>query len=177
MARRGWIISTRTAPSRRSRQSFRLHIEAARRTGLPLIIHTREAEDDTAAILREEMAKGAFPALLHCFTSSAELARRALDLGLYISFSGVLTFKKLDALRDIAASVPLDRLLVETDAPFLAPEPVRGSSNEPSFVRHTARVLARVKGVSEAEIERITTENFHRLFAKVPVQAARRAAS
>jgi TatD DNase family protein len=156
------------SPRDEQRKCFRRHIEAARQTGLPLVIHTREAEADTAAILEEELSRGPFSALLHCFTSSPELARRALELGLYISFSGVLTFKKLQPLRDLAAEVPLDRLLVETDAPFLAPEPMRGKTNEPAYVRHTARVLAQAKGVSEAEIAKATTDNFHRLFSKVP---------
>jgi TatD DNase family protein len=156
------------SPRAEQRQGFRRHIEAARQTGLPLIIHTREAEDDTVAILEEELARGPFTGLLHCFTSKPELARRAVELGLYISFSGVLTFKKLHSLRETAAGVPMDRLLVETDSPFLAPEPLRGKTNEPAFVRHTAKTLAQVKGVSEAEIARQTTENFHCLFSKVP---------
>ncbi len=147
---------------------FRRHIEAARLTGLPLIIHSREAEEDTAAILEEEMAKGAFTAVLHCYTSGPELARRGLALGLYISFSGMLTFKSAQALRDIAAQVPADRLLVETDAPFLAPAPNRGRRNEPAFVRHTAKMLGEINGLSEAEIARATTENFFSLFTRVP---------
>jgi TatD DNase family protein len=145
---------------------FRKHIEAARQTGLPLVIHTRDAEEDTARILREEMAQGPFKAVLHCFTGGAELARTGIELGLYVSFSGILTFPKSDALREVAASLPLDRLLVETDAPYLAPAPNRGKRNEPAFVRHTAKKLAEVKGVSEAEIARITTDNFFRLFSK-----------
>jgi len=151
---------------------FRRHIEAARQTGLPLVIHSREAEADTAAILEDERGKGAFTAVLHCFTSGPELARRGLALGLYVSFSGVLTFKKSDELREIAASVPMDRLLVETDAPYLAPVPKRGKRNEPAFVRHTAKVLAEVKGVSEDEIARATTENVYRLFSRMPRGAA-----
>lgn len=147
---------------------FRRHIDAARATGLPLVIHSREAEEDTAAILEEEMGKGAFGAVLHCYTSGPRLARRGLALGLYVSFSGVLTFKKSDELREIAAGVPMDRLLVETDAPYLAPVPKRGKRNEPAFIRHTARVLADVKGVSEDDIARATTENFLRLFSRVP---------
>jgi TatD DNase family protein len=147
---------------------FRRHIEAARMTGLPLIIHSREAEDDTAAILEEEMAKGPFSAVLHCFTSGPELAQRGLALGLYISFSGMLSFKNADALRAIAAQVPIDRLLVETDAPFLAPVPKRGQRNEPAFVRHTAAVLAELKGVSETDMARATTDNFFALFNAVP---------
>jgi len=152
---------------------FRRHIEAARQTGLPLVIHSREAEEDTAAILEDEMAKGAFSAVLHCYTSGPDLARRGLALGLYVSFSGVLTFKKSDELREIAATVPMDRVLVETDAPYLAPMPYRGKRNEPAYVRYTAKVLAEVKGVSEEEIARATTENVHRLFSRLPRDAAR----
>jgi len=152
---------------------FRRHIEAARQTGLPLVIHSREAEEDTAAILEDEMAKGAFSAVLHCYTSGPDLARRGLALGLYVSFSGVLTFKKSDELREIAATVPMDRVLVETDAPYLAPMPYRGKRNEPAYVRYTAKVLADVKGVSEDEIARVTTENVHRLFSRLPRDAAR----
>jgi TatD DNase family protein len=148
-------------------EGFRRHIAAARATGLPLEIHTREADADTAAILEEEHAKGAFPAILHCYTGGPDLAARALALGLYVSFTGVVTFKKSEALRDIAASVPLDRLLVETDSPFLAPEPYRGKTNEPSYVVHTAETLAQVKGVSLDELAAATTENFFRLFGKV----------
>lgn len=147
---------------------FRTHIAAARETGLPLVIHAREADDDVAHILEEETEKGAFPFVLHCFTSGAELARRGLALGGYISFSGVLTFKNAEALREIALGVPSDRVLVETDAPYLAPEPHRGRTNEPSFVAHTAARLADVRGVSAAEIAGITTDNFFRLFNTVP---------
>jgi TatD DNase family protein len=156
---------------------FRLHIAAARETGLPLVIHSRDADEHTARILEEEMAKGPFGAVLHCFTGGEALARRGVELGLYVSFSGVLTFNKSDALRAVAAGVPLDRLLVETDAPYLAPMPMRGKRNEPSFVRHTAGVLAKVKGVSEAEIARATTENFFRLFAKADGLVGARARS
>lgn len=145
---------------------FRRHITAARQTGLPLEIHTREADEDTLAILREEHAKGAFPAVLHCFTGGRELAMHAVDMGLYVSFSGVLTFKKADALRDIARDVPLDRLLVETDAPFLAPVPYRGKTNEPSYVVHTAAVLAEVKGITPDELATATTNNFFRFYSK-----------
>jgi len=152
---------------------FRRHIEAARQTGLPLVIHSREAEEDTAAILEDEMAKGAFSAVLHCYTSGPDLARRGLALGLYVSFSGVLTFKKSDELREIAATVPMDRVLVETDAPYLAPMPYRGKRNEPAYVRYTAKVLADVKGVSEDEVARATTENVHRLFSRLARDAAR----
>ncbi|HYD15423.1 MAG TPA: TatD family hydrolase [Hyphomicrobium sp.] len=153
-------------------QGFRNHIAAARETGLPLEIHTREADADTLAILQDEHAKGAFPAVLHCYTGGRELAMRAVDLGLYVSFSGVISFKKTEALQDIARDVPLDRILVETDAPFLAPVPHRGKTNEPAYVVHTAAALARIRGVSEAEIARATTDNFFRLYTK-----ARRPAS
>lgn len=158
-------------------QGFRNHIAAARITGLPLEIHTRSADEDAARILEDEMAKGSFKALLHCYTGGVELARRAVDLGLYVSFSGVITFKKADALRALAAEVPLDRLLVETDAPYLAPEPNRGKRCEPAHVVHTAAALARVKGVSPAEMARITTANFQRLYAKVPADALKQEAA
>ncbi len=145
---------------------FRRHIAVARETGLPLEIHTREADDDTIEILTDEHRNGAFPAVLHCFTGGHELAMRALDMGLYVSFSGVVTFKKSDALREIARDVPIERILVETDAPFLAPDPFRGKRNEPAYVVHTAAALARVKGISEADFARATTENFFRLYSK-----------
>jgi TatD DNase family protein len=148
-------------------RGFRVHIEVARQTGLPLVIHSREAELDTAAILAEEMGRGAFKPLLHCFTSKAELAWRGLALGAYVSFSGILTYKNAPALRETAAGVPLDRLLVETDAPYLAPVPHRGKTNEPAFVVKTLERLAQLKGVSVDEMAAITTENFFRLFAKV----------
>jgi TatD DNase family protein len=147
-------------------QGLRTHIAAARDSGLPLVIHSRDADDDMARILEEEHAKGPFAAVLHCFTGGADLARRAVALGHYVSFSGVLTFKKSEALREIAAVLPLERLLVETDAPFLAPEPFRGKRNEPAHVRHTAECLARVRGLSPAAIARQTTANFLRLFTK-----------
>ena len=153
-------------------QGFRNHIAAARETGLPLEIHTREADQDTIKLLEEEHAKGPFPAILHCYTGGPELARRAAELGLYVSFTGVVTFKKSEALRDIACAVPLDRLLVETDAPFLAPDPHRGKRNEPAFVVHTAAVLAKVKGVSAEALAAATTENFFRVYSKVPCPAA-----
>ncbi len=147
-------------------EGFRRHIAAARETGLPLEIHTRDADADTLAILEDEHAKGAFPALLHCYTGGRELALGAVDLGLYVSFTGVVTFKKSDALRAIAAEVPLDRLLVETDAPFLAPDPFRGKTNEPAYVAHTAASLAKTRGISPADLARATTDNFFRLFPK-----------
>ena len=150
---------------------FRTHIAAARQTGLPVVIHTRDADEDAASILRDEMGRGVFKALLHCYTGGRELAETALELGLFISFSGIVTFPKSGELRELAASVPLDRLLVETDAPYLAPPPHRGKRNEPSYVRHTAKVLADVKGVSETDIAKITTANFFRLFAKAKAAA------
>ncbi|QQM28777.1 TatD family hydrolase [Martelella lutilitoris] len=143
------------------------HIAAARKTGLPLVIHSRDADDDMDAILRQETGEGAFPFILHCFSSGAALARTGVELGGYVSFSGILTFKKSDELRAIAADVPMERLLVETDAPYLAPTPFRGKRNEPSYVVNTARVLAEVKGVSEAEMADITTENAFRCFSKM----------
>jgi TatD DNase family protein len=157
--------------------SFRTHIEAARETGLPLVIHAREADADIAHILEEETAKGAFPFVLHCFTSGAELARRGLALGGYVSFSGMVTFKNADELRDIAREVPQDRLLVETDAPYLAPVPKRGKINEPAFVAHTAASLAGLRGMSEAEFARVTSDNFFSLFGKVPRAALKATAS
>lgn len=147
--------------------NFRAHVDAARRTGLPLIVHTRDAEDDTISILTEEMDRGRFTGVLHCFTGSKRLAQAGLDLGLYVSASGIITFKKSDALRAVFQEIPLERLLVETDAPYLAPEPHRGRPNEPSFVAHTAAALAAVKGVAPEMIGRVTTDNFFRLFTKI----------
>lgn len=144
------------------------HITASRITQLPLVIHARDADEDMAAILTEEMGKGAFPFVLHCFSSGRRLAEVGLELGGYISFSGILTFRKSDEIRAIARDVPRDRMLVETDAPYLAPPPHRGKRNEPAFVKHTAKVLAETVGVSEDEIAAITTENFFRLFNKMP---------
>jgi TatD DNase family protein len=148
-------------------ENFRVHIAAARQSGLPVIVHTRDADDDTIAVLEDEMGKGAFTGLIHCFTGTQRLADASLALGLYISVSGIATFKNSGPLRDVIATIPLDRLLVETDAPFLAPVPHRGKTNEPAFVVHTARMLAGLKGVGEAEIAAATTENFFRLFRKV----------
>lgn len=156
------------APRQAQAQGFRTHIAAARQTGLPLVIHARDADDDVAAILEEETRKGAFPFILHCFSSGPGLAATGVRLGGYVSFSGILTFKKSQALRDIAASVPRERLLVETDAPYLAPVPKRGKRNEPAFVAHTARVLAETLGMDEAELAALTSDNFFRLFSKVP---------
>jgi TatD DNase family protein len=160
------------SPREAQERGFRNHIAAARETGLPLVIHSRDADDDMARILEQETGKGAFPAVLHCFTGGAELARRAIALGLYISFTGILTFKNSAALREIAASLPADRILVETDAPYLAPGKFRGKRNEPAFVVETANVLAETRGVSFDAIARQTTENFFKLFAKVPRPAA-----
>ena len=153
------------------------HIDAARRSGLPLVIHARSADDDMGAILTREMARGAFTAVLHCFSSGAGLAQLGVTLGLYVSFSGILTFKGSQDLRDIAASVPLERLLVETDAPFLAPVPYRGRRNEPAYTRETAAALAAVKGVSFTELARLTTANCERLFSKMGPAAAGAAAA
>ncbi|MDX3924932.1 MAG: TatD family hydrolase [Shinella sp.] len=147
---------------------LRNHIAASRQTGLPLVIHSRSADEDMAAILREETRKGAFPFLLHCFSAGLELALTGVDLGGYISFSGILTFPKSEELREIAKTVPTDRMLVETDAPYLAPKPYRGKRNEPSYVAHTAAVLAETIGVGEAEIAEITTENAFRVFSRMP---------
>jgi len=144
------------------------HIAAARETGLPLVIHSRSADEDMADILKAESGKGAFPFILHCFSSGAELARVGVELGGYVSFSGILTFPKSEDIREIAKTVPLDRLLVETDAPFLAPKRWRGKRNEPSYVVNTTEVLAEVHGVSYAEMANITTENAFRLFSKMP---------
>jgi TatD DNase family protein len=156
------------APREAQAQGFRTHIAAARQTGLPLVIHARAADDDMAAILKEETGKGAFPFILHCFSSGRSLAETGIALGGYVSFSGILTFTNSADLRAIAADVPHDRLLVETDAPYLAPVPFRGKRNEPSFVVQTAKVLAETMGVSEAEIAELTTDNFFRLFKKMP---------
>lgn len=145
---------------------FRVHIAAARETGLPLVIHARDADQDVINVLRDEMGKGVFPAVLHCFSSGAELARVGVELGLMVSFSGILTFKNSEDIRNIARDVPLDQLLVETDAPYLAPPPHRGKRNEPAYVAETAKVLADVKGVSADEMARITTDNFFRVFTK-----------
>ena len=148
------------------RALFRTHIAVARETGLPLIVHTRDAEDDTAAILAEEMEKGAFPALIHCFTASRGFAARVLELGLSISLSGIVTFKSARELQEIAAEIPDDRLLVETDAPFLAPVPHRGRTCEPAFVADTARFVAGLRGVEAEAFGATTSANFFTLFAK-----------
>lgn len=156
-------------------RGFRAHIAAARATGLPLVIHTREADEVCGRILDEEMAKGPFKAVLHCYTGGRALAMKAIGLGLSISFTGILTFKNSQAIRDIAAELPADRIMVETDAPYLAPGKFRGKRNEPSFVVETAKVLAATRGVSLEEISRQTTDNFFRLFDKVPRPGAKAA--
>ena len=156
------------SPRDAQERGFRTHIAAARETGLPLVIHARDADDDVARILEEETGKGPFPFVLHCFTGGADLARRGIALGGYVSFSGILTFKKSDALREIAAALPDDRILVETDAPYLAPGPWRGKRNEPAYLAETARVLAETRQVSAEAIAATTTQNFFRLFSKVP---------
>ena len=156
------------SPRAAQEQGFRLHIAAARETGLPLVIHSREAEEDTARILEEEMRQGFFKPLLHCFTSDVSLAWRGLALGAYVSFSGILTYKNAENLRVTAAEVPLDRLLVETDSPYLAPVPFRGKTNEPAYVIKTLETLAKVRGVSAEAMARATSDNFFRLFDKVP---------
>jgi TatD DNase family protein len=153
-------------------QSFRMQIDAARQTGLPLIVHSREAEEDTARVLEEEMRKGAFTPLLHCFSSGAELAERGLAIGAYISFSGILTFKTATAIAGVAQKAPADRVLVETDAPYLAPVPHRGKVNEPALVVHTLRKLAELRSTDEKDMAVTTNRNFFRLFAKVPRPAA-----
>ena len=149
-------------------KGFRTHIAAARETGLPLVVHARSADDDMIAILEEESGKGAFPFILHCFSSGRRLAEVGVALGGYVSFSGILTFRNSQDIRDIAAEIPRDRLLVETDAPYLAPVPHRGKRNEPAYVAHTAAVLAETIGISTAEISNLTTKNFFRLFSKMP---------
>jgi TatD DNase family protein len=160
------------SPRPAQEQGFRNHIAAARATGLPLVIHSRDADEDMGRLLEDETGRGAFPAVLHCFTGGRELARRAIALGLFISFTGILTFKKSDDLRAIAQSLPADRILVETDAPYLAPAQYRGKRNEPAYVIETAKVLAETRGVSLETIARQTSDNFFRLFRKVPPQMA-----
>ena len=156
------------SPREAQQRSFRSHIAAARETGLPLIVHSRDADEDTIATLREEARQGAFTGVIHCFTAGPALAEAALELGFYIGVSGIMTFKKAEALRDILRRVPLERLLVETDAPYLAPVPQRGKQNEPAFVVHTAAALAELKSVTPDEISTVTTDNFYTLFARAP---------
>ena len=158
-----------TTDREHQKKSLNQHIIAARETGVPLIIHTRDADADTAEILSGEVPKGNLRGVLHCFTSSKELAEKAIELGFYISFSGIITFKNAAPLHEVIRHIPLDRILVETDAPYLAPIPFRGKRNEPAHVLHTNRILAGIKGISEEESARITTENFFRLFDRASV--------
>ena len=162
------------APRDAQATGLRRHIAAARETGLPLVIHSRDADADMEAILRDESSKGAFPFVLHCFSSGQQLAKTGIELGGYVSFSGILTFKRSDELRDIARSLPLDRLLVETDAPYLAPMPHRGRRNEPAYVAHTADVLAETLELDRETVWSATTENFLRLFSRVPADVSAR---
>ena len=154
------------SPRPQQEASFRQHIAAARVTGLPLIVHTRSADEDTCRILREEAGKGAFPGVIHCFSAGRAVAETALEIGFHVSFSGILTFKNAEEVRAVARDVPLDRLLVETDAPYLAPVPHRGRRNEPAHVVHTARQLAELKGLDDAELAGATSANFFTLFSK-----------
>jgi TatD DNase family protein len=154
------------SPRADQERSFRVHIAAARKAGLPVIVHTRDADAEMAAILTDEMKKGAFTGVIHCFSSGPDLAATALDLGFYISISGIVTFKKAGGLRAVVKTVPLDRLLVETDSPYLAPIPYRGKTNEPAYVTHTAATVAGLKEVSKEDLATQTTANFFRLFAK-----------
>jgi TatD DNase family protein len=155
-------------PPELQKQSFRLHIDAARETGLPLIIHSRNADADMIEMLREGYENGAYPCVMHCFSSTRELAEAALAMGFYLSMSGVVTFKNAQELRDIFKDAPLDKLLVETDAPYLAPVPKRGKRNEPAYVAHTAAMGAEMFGLETADFAAQTTDNFHTLFSKVP---------
>ena len=154
------------SPRAAQQRNFRAHIEAARLSGLPLVVHARDADEDTADIMEDEMGKGAYPALIHCFTAGPELAERALAMGCYISISGIATFNSAKQLRQTIETIPLERLLIETDAPFLAPVPHRGKRNEPSFVADTAAALAELKGVSVAQFAQATSDNFFALFTK-----------
>jgi TatD DNase family protein len=158
------------SPRPQQQENFRAHIRAASETGLPLIVHTRDADDDTAAMLAEAKAAGKLTGVLHCFTSSQALADKAIELGFYISISGIVTFKNAEPLRQVVRSIPLERLLVETDSPFLAPIPMRGKPCEPAYVAHTAAKVAELKGVGLADLTKATTANFFTLFnrAKPP---------
>ncbi len=158
------------APHQAQADSFRVQINAARTLGLPIIVHARDADEDMAAILEEEMRAGQFSGVLHCFSSGEELARHAVDIGFYVSFSGILTFNKSEEIRQIAKNIPLDRLLVETDSPYLAPPPHRGKTNEPGYTRFVLNKLAEIKGISELEMAQITRENTLRLFSKMQAQ-------
>jgi len=164
------------SPRDAQQASFRAHIAVARTTNLPLVVHTRDADADTIQILQEEMEQGAFPALIHCFSGGADLAKPMLDLGFTLSFSGIVTFRKAEPLRQVLAGVPLDKVLVETDAPYLAPEPHRGKRNEPAYTRITAERVAKVLDVPLEQLAAATTDNFFRLFTKVPRPAEMAAA-
>ena len=154
------------SPREAQRASFRVHAAAARESGLPLIVHTRDADTDTVAILADEMSKGAFKGVIHCFSTSRELAEKSLDLGLYISVSGIVTFNRAEDLRETVREVPLDRLLIETDAPYLAPVPMRGKRNEPAYVAHVAERVAQVRGMTAEALAEATTDNFFTLFSQ-----------
>jgi TatD DNase family protein len=154
------------APRDRQAASFRTHARAARETGLPLVVHTRDADEDTMAILEAEMAAGPFTGVIHCFSSGRRLAERAVAIGLHLGIGGMLTFKRSDEIRAIVKDMPLERLILETDSPYLAPVPMRGKTNEPAFTAHVARLLAELKGVELAELEAMTTETFFALFRK-----------
>lgn len=160
------------SPREKQQDVFALHIEAARQSGLPIIVHSRDADADTVKLLQDGAAKGGLKGVIHCFTATQYLADAALEMGFCISLSGIVTFKNAEALRQVARTVPLDRLLVETDAPYLAPVPMRGKRNEPSFVQHTARYVAEMMGVSADELAQRTTANFERLFDKVALDKA-----
>ncbi len=159
------------SPRDAQERQFRTHLEASREAGLPVVIHTRDADDDMARILKDEMQNGAFTGVIHCFSSGPELAEKAIELGLYVSFSGIVTFKKADELRETVKMPPLDRLLVETDSPYLAPVPQRGKRNEPAFVAHTAACVAELRGLGLEDLGTKTTENFFRLFHKATPKA------
>ena len=159
------------SPVEAQKTSFRTHIDAARETGLPLIVHSRDADDDMADMLEEGAREGAFPGVLHCFTAGPELAARAVAIGFYVSLAGIITFKSAESIRETVRRVPMDRLLVETDAPYLAPVPMRGKRNEPAYVRHTHEMLAQVKQVEVEAMAEATTRNFLKLFSKVPPPA------
>jgi TatD DNase family protein len=160
------------SPRDRQAAAFRNHAEAARATGLPLIVHTRDADSETAEILAGEATKGALTGVIHCFSTGRELAEKAIEIGFYISISGIVTFRNAEALRQIVRDLPLERILVETDAPYLAPMPLRGKQNEPAYIVHTAAEVARLKGVSAEELARVTTANFFRLFRKASTPSA-----
>jgi len=154
------------SPREDQKRSFRTHIDAARKTGLPLIVHTRNADQDTIEILTDEYGKGSYSGLIHCYSTSPEVADKSIKLGFYISLAGILTFKNATELQETVTRLPIDRLLVETDSPYLAPIPKRGKRNEPSYVTYTARKIAELKGLSETDVAAATTDNFFRLFTR-----------